>query len=86
MHHVPNSINPKTMRFQRSLHLQILSAVGLILVLFFLGGCATMAPTLQDEEGDRTPAVMPTFTPTPEPVSSLPEDTLGGMTLSIMRR
>jgi len=78
MHHVPNSINPKTMRFQRSLHLQILSAVGLILVLFFLGGCATMAPTLQDEEGDRTPAVMPTFTPTPEPVSSLPEDTLGG--------
>lgn len=79
MHHVPNSINPKTMRFQRSLHLQILSAVGLILVLFFLGGCATMASTLQDEEGDRTPAVMPTFTPTPEPVSSLPEDTLGGI-------
>ena len=78
MHHVPNPINPKTMRFQRSLQLQIFPAVGLILVLFFLSGCTTMSPTLQDEEGDRTPAVMPTFTPTPEPVSSLPEDTLGG--------
>ena len=67
------------MRFQRSLHLQILPAVGLIIVLFFLGGCATMSSTLQDEERDRTPVVMPTFTPTPEPVLSLPEDTLGGM-------
>ncbi len=78
MHHVPNPINPKTMRFQRSLQLQIFPAVGMILVLFFLGGCVTMSPTPQDDEGDRTPAVMPTFTPTPEPVSSLPEDTLGG--------
>ncbi len=77
MHRVPNPIHPKTMRFWRPLQRQILPVAGMILALFFLSGCATVSPTLQDEEGNRTPAVMPTFTPTPEPVSSISEDPLG---------
>ena len=66
------------MNNQRTLQPQVLSVVGMILIQFLLGGCATISSNLQDAEESRILAILPTFTPTPIPAPTVSAEQLDG--------